>query len=85
LSDLGFREIDLGAPHRRHLCSDRRRDPHRGIPTTAWDRVALGRHVGYLPQGISLLDGTILDNIARMQEREPLHVIEAATAAGSMI
>jgi ATP-binding cassette subfamily C protein len=53
-----------------------------GIPTQRWDRAALGRHVGYLPQSISLLDGTILDNIARMQEEEPLRVIEAARAAG---
>lgn len=53
-----------------------------GIPLASWDRTALGRHVGYLPQAIALLDGTVLDNIARMQEGEPLHVIEAATAAG---
>jgi ATP-binding cassette subfamily C protein len=53
-----------------------------GIPTPAWDRAALGRHVGYLPQSISLLDGTILDNIARMQESDPKTVVQAATEAG---
>jgi ATP-binding cassette subfamily C protein len=53
-----------------------------GIVTSEWDRVALARHAGYLPQAISLLDGTILDNIARMQESEPALVIAAATQAG---
>jgi len=53
-----------------------------GMPTQSWDRAALGQHVGYLPQSISLLDGTILENIARMEDREPVHVIEAATTAG---
>jgi len=53
-----------------------------GIATQSWDRAALGRQIGYLPQAIGLLEGTVLDNVARMQEGEPLHVIEAATEAG---
>jgi ATP-binding cassette, subfamily C, bacterial len=53
-----------------------------GLSTEAWDRTALGRNVGYLPQSIALLDGTIIDNIARMEESDPAPVIEAAIAAG---
>lgn len=53
-----------------------------GISTKDWDRRSFGRHVGYLPQAISLLDGTVLDNIARMQDADPALVIDAATKAG---
>ena len=37
--------------------------------------------VGYLPQNVSLLDGTIRDNIARMREADPRLVLEAARLA----
>jgi ATP-binding cassette subfamily C protein len=53
-----------------------------GVATSEWDRTALAQHAGYLPQSISLLDGTILDNIARMQDSDPAQVIAAATQAG---
>ena len=53
-----------------------------GVAPSSWDRAAFGRHVGYLPQSISLLDGTIVDNIARMQDDDPGLAIDAATRAG---
>jgi ATP-binding cassette subfamily C protein len=53
-----------------------------GNSTFAWDREDFGRHVGYVPQSIALLDGTIFENIARMSEAEPEAVIEAANKAG---
>lgn len=53
-----------------------------GIPTCDWERTALARHVGYLAQAVGLLDGTILDNIARMQTADPAIAIEAAKRAG---
>ncbi|HYH19002.1 MAG TPA: type I secretion system permease/ATPase [Azospirillum sp.] len=46
-----------------------------------WSRESFGRYAGYLPQSIALLDGTIRENIARMQEAEPHDVIEAARRA----
>ncbi len=47
-----------------------------------WERGSFGNVAGYLPQSVSLLDGTIRDNIARMREADPAMVIEAARAAG---
>jgi ATP-binding cassette subfamily C protein len=43
-----------------------------------WERSSFGDMVGYLPQNVSLLDGTIRDNIARMREADPRLVLEAA-------
>ena len=53
-----------------------------GVAVTDWPREEFGRHVGYLPQAIGLLDGTVLDNIARMQADDPAFAVEAATRAG---
>lgn len=47
-----------------------------------WERGSFGDVVGYLPQSVSLLDGTIRDNIARMRDSDPQPVIDAARAAG---
>ncbi|BCP53273.1 ABC transporter ATP-binding protein [Kaistia sp. 32K] len=46
-----------------------------------WERESFGQLVGYLPQSVSLLDGTIRDNIARMDAGDPRAVIEAARIA----
>ncbi|MDM9622925.1 MULTISPECIES: type I secretion system permease/ATPase [unclassified Rhizobium] len=48
-----------------------------------WDPAKLGRNLGYLPQDVSLFDGSIADNIARF-EKEPSSklVVGAAKAAG---
>jgi ATP-binding cassette subfamily C protein len=46
-----------------------------------WERSSFGDMVGYLPQNVSLLDGTIRDNIARMREAYPRLVLEAARLA----
>jgi ATP-binding cassette subfamily C exporter for protease/lipase len=45
-------------------------------------RDALGAMVGYLPQDIELMDGSIADNIARFGEVDSESVIEAAQKAG---
>ncbi len=54
-----------------------------GASLADWDRVSLGRHLGYLPQDIELFEGTVAENIARFTD---LHgndeqVIEAARRA----
>ena len=42
-----------------------------------------GQHIGYLPQDVELIGGTIAQNIARFSpELDAKAIIEAATAAG---
>jgi ATP-binding cassette subfamily C protein EexD len=47
-----------------------------------WDKVELGKHIGYLPQDIELFDGTVSQNIARFTEVDSKKVVEAAQKAG---
>ncbi len=48
-----------------------------------WDFDTLGRHIGYLPQDLELLAGTVAENIARFDPAaDPAHVIAAARSAG---
>jgi PrtD family type I secretion system ABC transporter len=49
----------------------------------SWSRADFGRHVGYVPQDVELLEGTVRENIARWQEASPDSVISAAQAAGA--
>ncbi len=48
-----------------------------------WSRADFGRHVGYVPQDVELLEGTVRENIARWEEASPNSVIAAAQAAGA--
>jgi len=52
-----------------------------GQPIRSFERMALGPHIGYLPQDIELFDGTIAENIARAGKVNSEKVIEAAEAA----
>jgi ATP-binding cassette, subfamily C, bacterial exporter for protease/lipase len=53
-----------------------------GVDVFTWDKTELGPHVGYLPQGVELFDGTLAENIARFGEVDPLQVEAAARAVG---
>jgi len=53
-----------------------------GADMFTWDKQELGPHVGYLPQGVELLDGTLAENIARFGEPQPAKVKAAAQAVG---
>lgn len=53
-----------------------------GAELDQWDREALGHWIGYLPQDVELLDGTISENIARFGAIDPERVVEAADAGG---
>lgn len=50
-----------------------------GARLDQWADGALGRHVGYLPQDVELFDGTVAENIARL---DPDATSEAIVAAG---
>ena len=49
---------------------------------SGWDQEQLGPHIGYLPQDVELLDGTIAENIGRFEEMNSEKIIEAATRVG---
>ncbi|MCT8330758.1 type I secretion system permease/ATPase [Albidovulum sediminis] len=46
-----------------------------------WDSEVRGPHVGYLPQHVDLLPGTVAENIARMKPGKDAEIIAAAQAA----
>jgi ATP-binding cassette subfamily C protein len=49
-----------------------------------WDRSRLGRHIGYLPQDLGLIDGTVAEVISRFQaDGNSDRIIEAAVAGGA--
>jgi ATP-binding cassette subfamily C protein PrsD len=53
-----------------------------GFTLDQWDSDALGKHIGYLPQDVELLGGTVAQNIARFEpDPDPQAVIAAARAA----
>jgi len=53
-----------------------------GAEMKQWDRESLGKHIGYLPQDVELLDGSISENIARFAQVDPDAVISASQMAG---
>jgi ATP-binding cassette subfamily C protein EexD len=53
-----------------------------GAEIQHWSREQLGEHVGYLPQDVELLDGTVNENIARFGDVDPAKVVAAAQATG---
>lgn len=48
-----------------------------------WERGSFGAATGYLPQMPALLDGTISENIARLEKVDPTEVITAARRVGA--
>src|SRR5262245_49153753 len=54
-----------------------------GAALEQWSQAAPGKHVGYLPQDVELLAGTVAQNIGRFAPQiDPNSVIAAAQAAG---
>ena len=53
-----------------------------GAEMQHWDPDQLGLHLGYLPQNVELLSGTIAENIARFGAIDDEAVLEAARLAG---
>ncbi|MFA7666825.1 MAG: type I secretion system permease/ATPase [Burkholderiaceae bacterium] len=53
-----------------------------GADVFNWNKLELGPHVGYLPQGVELFDGTVAENIARFGDPDPDKLVAAARAVG---
>ncbi len=53
-----------------------------GSDVHAWNKDELGPYVGYLPQEIELLDGTVQDNICRFGDVDPAQLAKAIELAG---
>ena len=53
-----------------------------GATFDQWESDKLGAHLGYLPQSVDLLEGTVAQNIARFRDATDADVIAAAQEAG---
>ena len=67
--------IGVARPHAGHVRLD-------GAEIHKWDRAALGKVLGYLPQDIELFAGTVAENIARFDHQDPAAIVKAARQAG---
>ena len=77
------RQDFAGARPRRHLAAGGcvRLD---GAALDQWDPDPLGQHLGFISQTVELFDGTIAENIARMEVKPDADaVLRAAQAAGA--
>lgn len=54
-----------------------------GTNVYQWERSSFGAFTGYIPQSVSLFDGTVRENIARFQDSPIEEVIAAAKRAGA--
>ncbi len=53
-----------------------------GADVHIWDKSELGPFMGYLPQGVELLDGTLAENIARFGDLDMPRIEDAARLVG---
>lgn len=53
-----------------------------GADVFTWDKSELGPYLGYLPQGVELLEGSLAENIARFGEVDMAQVEAAARLVG---
>ncbi|MEM9972687.1 MAG: type I secretion system permease/ATPase [Pseudomonadota bacterium] len=55
-----------------------------GASLNQYDPDVLGQHIGYLPQSVRMMSGTVAENIARMSlEADPERIVAAAQAANA--
>jgi ABC-type protease/lipase transport system fused ATPase/permease subunit len=53
-----------------------------GADLRTWPREQLGPYIGYVPQDVELIEGTVAENIARLGSLDSERVIAAAQSAG---
>jgi ABC-type protease/lipase transport system fused ATPase/permease subunit len=54
-----------------------------GADLSDWPRGKVGRYIGYMPQDVELLSGTVAENISRFGPKDSDGVVKAAQLAGS--
>jgi len=54
-----------------------------GVDVSDWPREELGPWIGYVPQDVELFDGTVAENIGRLNELDSAAVIKAAKRANA--
>jgi ATP-binding cassette subfamily C exporter for protease/lipase/ATP-binding cassette subfamily C protein EexD len=54
-----------------------------GVDVAYWPREQLGPQIGYVPQDVELFDGTVADNIARLDKVDSEQVVAAAQRANA--
>jgi ATP-binding cassette subfamily C exporter for protease/lipase/ATP-binding cassette subfamily C protein EexD len=54
-----------------------------GVDVAYWNRAQLGQWIGYVPQDVELFDGSVADNIARLDAVDSERVIRAAQRANA--
>ncbi len=70
-SSLARLLVGVWPPVRGHIRLD-------GASLDQWTRESLGRHLGYLPQDVELLAGSVAQNIARFEEEPDTNAVIAA-------
>lgn len=76
-SSLARTLVGAWKPAHGSLCLD-------GAHIDQWDSDQLGRYIGYIPQDVSLFDGTISENISRFDpDANDAMIMEAAKLAGA--
>jgi PrtD family type I secretion system ABC transporter len=54
-----------------------------GVDVSDWPRAEIGPWIGYVPQDVELFDGTVADNIGRLNDLDSEAVIKAAKRANA--
>ncbi len=54
-----------------------------GADVASWPKRHLGNYIGYLPQDVELLSGTVAGNISRFAEKDSGRIVEAAKRANA--
>ena len=76
-SSLARMLVGYWAPTQGKVCLD-------GASLDQWPPDSLGRHIGYLPQDVELLSGTVAQNISRFEPDAAPEAIRAAAAVAGV-
>ena len=76
-SSLARMLVGYWAPTHGKVCLD-------GASLDQWPPDTLGRHIGYLPQDVELLSGTVAQNISRFEPMAAPEAVRAAAAAAGV-